>query len=67
MGAEFRAKGVNMARGPVAGPIGRVATGGRNWEGMSNDPYLAGQLVYQTITGLQENVRIPMTKRLPSS
>jgi beta-glucosidase len=36
MGAEFRRKGVDVALGPVAGPIGRVAEGGRNWEGAMN-------------------------------
>lgn len=56
MGAEFKRKGVNMILGPVTGPLGRIAVGGRNWEGFSNDPYLAGNLIYQTITGLQENV-----------
>ena len=33
MGREFRTKGVNIALGPVVGPLGRVAEGGRNWEG----------------------------------
>lgn len=28
MGREFRAKGVQVALGPVVGPIGRIATGG---------------------------------------
>jgi len=56
MGAEFKAKGINAALGPVVGPLGRLAEGGRNWEGFSNDPYLCGQLTSQTITGLQESV-----------
>lgn len=34
MGAEHRGKGVDVQLGPVAGPIGRVPAGGRNWEGM---------------------------------
>lgn len=34
MGSEFKTKGVNIALGPVAGPLGRIAEGGRNWEGM---------------------------------
>ena len=34
MGKEFKAKGVNVALGPVVGPLGRIAKGGRNWEGM---------------------------------
>ena len=33
MGAEFKKKGVNVLLGPVVGPLGRVVTGGRNWEG----------------------------------
>jgi len=40
----------------VVGPLGRVATGGRNWEGASNDPYLAGVLGAASVTGLQQNV-----------
>ncbi|PYH99804.1 beta-glucosidase [Aspergillus ellipticus CBS 707.79] len=56
MGAEFKRKGVNVALGPVVGPLGRMARGGRNWEGYSNDPYLAGSLVKNTVRGLQESV-----------
>ena len=29
MGREFRKKGVHVALGPVVGPIGRIATGGK--------------------------------------
>ena len=56
MGAEFKAKGVNVALGPVVGPLGRLAQGGRNWEGYTNDPYLAGALVTQSVAGLQQSV-----------
>ena len=56
MGAEFKRKGVNVALGPVVGPLGRIAKGGRNWEGFSNDPYLSGSLTYETVMGLQESV-----------
>ncbi len=38
------------------GPLGRVAIGGRNSEGLSNDPYLDGALVYETVRGLQDSV-----------
>lgn len=31
IGSEFKGKGVNIALGPVAGPIGRIPAGGRNW------------------------------------
>ncbi|KAG6167760.1 glycoside hydrolase 3 [Claviceps purpurea] len=53
MAREFRAKGVNIALGPNAGPLGRTPLGGRNWEGFSVDPYLAGQLNAKTIVGMQ--------------
>jgi beta-glucosidase len=33
MGGEFRTKGVNVLLGPVVAPLGRMAEGGRNWEG----------------------------------
>ncbi|OAQ82634.1 glycosyl hydrolase [Purpureocillium lilacinum] len=53
MGAEFRRKGVNVLLGPVVGPAWRVVKGGRNWEGFSADPYLAGSLVAQGVEGIQ--------------
>lgn len=53
MGEEFRKKGVNMVLGPVAGPLGRIAEGGRNWEGFADDPYLSGGLIYNTVDGVQ--------------
>lgn len=33
MGGEAKKKGVNVLLGPFVGPIGRVVSGGRNWEG----------------------------------
>ena len=42
LGREFKAKGINTILGPVIGPLGRIAKGGRNWEGFGADPYLAG-------------------------
>ena len=54
MGGEFRRKGVNIALGPNAGPLGRIPLAGRNWEGFSVDPYLSGQLNAETVTGYQE-------------
>ncbi|KAI9930260.1 hypothetical protein MW887_012073 [Aspergillus wentii] len=53
MGREFRQKGVNLLLGPVVGPIGRIAEGGRNWEGVSVDPYHSGLLVAETVEGVQ--------------
>jgi len=31
MGEEFKNKGVSVVLGPVVGPLGKVAKGGRNW------------------------------------
>jgi beta-glucosidase len=42
-----------MILGPVIGPLGRVALGGRNWEGFAADPYLSGILVSESVKGLQ--------------
>ncbi|KAI1380130.1 glycoside hydrolase family 3 protein [Hypoxylon crocopeplum] len=53
MAGEFRAKGVHIALGPVVGPLGRITTSGRNWEGFSNDPYLCGALASETVRGMQ--------------
>ncbi|KAI2607957.1 glycoside hydrolase family 3 protein [Hypoxylon sp. NC1633] len=53
MAGEFRTKGVHIALGPVVGPLGRITTSGRNWEGFSNDPYLCGALAYDTVQGIQ--------------
>lgn len=52
-GLEYEAKGVNVALEPICGPVGRIAENGRNWEGYGSDPYLAGQMNYQTIKGIQ--------------
>ena len=41
MAGEFKKKGVHVALAPSVGPLGRLATGGRNWEGKkptSEDP-----------------------------
>ncbi|EXK27254.1 beta-glucosidase [Fusarium oxysporum f. sp. melonis 26406] len=62
MAEEFRAKGINIAWSPVAGPLGRSALGGRNWEGFGADPYLAGIAVSETIAaftehGVQTNIK----------
>ncbi|KAI3572444.1 glycoside hydrolase superfamily [Fusarium oxysporum f. sp. albedinis] len=54
MAGESKAKGVNLLLGPVAGPLGRVVRGGRNWEGFAADPYLSGALVSETVTAIQK-------------
>lgn len=62
LGREFSEKGVNVLLGPVVGPLGRIPVGGRNWEGFSNDPYLAGALAYETVQGIQGEGVIASTK-----
>ncbi|KAM5344885.1 hypothetical protein ACJ41O_010747 [Fusarium nematophilum] len=54
LGREFRAKGAHVALSPVAGPLGRSAYSGRNWEGFSPDPYLTGVAMEKTILGHQD-------------
>lgn len=54
MAEEFKGKGAHVLLGPVAGPLGRAALGGRNWEGFSPDPYLTGDLFTETIQGIQD-------------
>ncbi|ETS74383.1 hypothetical protein PFICI_14249 [Pestalotiopsis fici W106-1] len=53
IGDEFRAKGMHVVLGPVAGPLGRHPLGGRNWEGFSADPYLTGVAMDHSIRGFQ--------------
>lgn len=53
MGQEHKGKGSDMQLGPVAGPLGRVPEGGRNWEGFSPDPVLTGQMFAESIKGIQ--------------
>lgn len=54
LGQEFYAKGVNVGLGPMMN-MGRVAQGGRNWEGFGADPFLTGEAAYETILGLQQS------------
>ncbi|KAL2782933.1 glycosyl hydrolase family 3 N terminal domain-containing protein [Aspergillus keveii] len=53
LGQEFRAKGSHVLLGPSAGPMGRHARGGRNWEGFGPDPYLAGVAMSESVSGIQ--------------
>lgn len=62
LGEEYRDKGVNVALGPVAGPLGRLARGGRNWEGLGADPYLAGAGMGLITRGIQDNGVIASAK-----
>ncbi|KAF5333917.1 hypothetical protein D9758_017464 [Tetrapyrgos nigripes] len=46
----IRERGLAMGREHV----GRVAQGGRNWEGFGADPFLAGEAVYEMVLGMQQ-------------
>ncbi|EMD41674.1 glycoside hydrolase family 3 protein [Gelatoporia subvermispora B] len=52
MGAEFRGKGVHVALGPMMNLM-RAPAAGRNWEGGGGDPYLSGEVAFETIQGVQ--------------
>ncbi|GME26559.1 Glycoside hydrolase family 3 [Neofusicoccum parvum] len=54
LGREAKGLGVHVQLGPVTGGLGKIPEGGRNWEGFSPDPYLAGIAMYETIVGMQE-------------
>jgi beta-glucosidase len=62
MAMEYKLKGVNVVLGPTIGPLGRIVTGGRNWESFSNDPYLSGQLCAETVEAMQGVGVITSTK-----
>ena len=52
VGEEFVGKGINVALGPMMN-LARVPLGGRNFEGFGADPYLAGEVAYETVLGMQ--------------
>jgi beta-glucosidase len=54
LGTESKQLGVHVQLGPTAGPLGKFAQGGRNWEGFGADPYLQGIMMAQTVEGMQE-------------
>lgn len=62
IGSEYYKKGINIALLPVAGPLGRVARAGRNWEGFGADPYLSGAGMEAVTLGVQEQGVIVQAK-----
>jgi beta-glucosidase len=54
LGDEYYGKGVNVALGPVGGPLGRVTRGGRSWEGPGADPYITGIQMQEVVKGMQD-------------
>jgi beta-glucosidase len=62
LGQEYQGKGVNVALGPVGGPLGRIARGGRNWEGPGPDPYVTGIQMEELVKGMQDSGIIACSK-----
>lgn len=54
LGNEAKQLGIHVQLGPVAGPMGKIPTGGRNWEGFGVDPFFVGIAMRETIQGMQE-------------
>ncbi|QBZ53512.1 hypothetical protein PoMZ_09198 [Pyricularia oryzae] len=55
LGRKYSSRGINVGLGPVAGPFGKVAKTGRNWEGLNNDPYFAGVGMGAVTRGMQDS------------
>ncbi|KAL2841870.1 glycoside hydrolase superfamily [Aspergillus pseudoustus] len=53
MSAQAKGLGVNVQLGPGLGALGKIPSAGRNWEGFSSDPYLAGIATGEAIHGMQ--------------
>ncbi|THH02894.1 hypothetical protein EW026_g96 [Hermanssonia centrifuga] len=54
MGAEFKGKGAHVALGPMMNLM-RAPAAGRNWEGGGGDPFLSGEVAFETIVGIQSS------------
>jgi beta-glucosidase len=61
IGGEVRTLGVHELEGPGM-DLGRVAQGGRNFEYLGEDPYLAGVMAVNITKGVQSNGIIAMAK-----
>ncbi|BGP13226.1 hypothetical protein JCM10213_005004 [Rhodosporidiobolus nylandii] len=55
LGKEYHTMGIQVPLSIVAGPMGRSVYGGRNWEGWSADPWLAGEATKLTVEAFQKN------------
>ncbi|KAI9310365.1 glycoside hydrolase superfamily [Dichotomocladium elegans] len=63
IGREFREKGVNVILGPGMNML-RAPEAGRNWEFGGEDPYLVGELTYETVIGYQSSGVITTSKHI---
>ena len=65
--AEYARLGAQVPLSIVVGPMGRSVYGGRNWEGFSPDPFLAGEAVRPTVEAFQKNKVTALSKHFVGS
>jgi beta-glucosidase len=66
VGSDARARGVNIMLGPAVN-INRVPQNGRNFEYLSEDPYLAGSMAAQIVTGIQSQGVVATVKHFAAN
>jgi beta-glucosidase len=66
VGSDARARGVGIMLGPAVN-INRVPQNGRNFEYLSEDPYLAGVFASQIVTGIQSQGVVATVKHFAAN
>ncbi len=66
VGSDARARGVNIMLGPAVN-INRVPQNGRNFEYLSEDPFLAGVFASQIVTGIQSQGVVATVKHFAAN
>jgi len=66
VGSDARARGVNIMLGPAVN-INRVPQNGRNFEYLSEDPFLAGAFASQIATGIQSQGVVATVKHFAAN
>ncbi len=66
VGSDARARGVGIMLGPAVNII-RVPQNGRNFEYLSEDPFLAGALASQIVTGIQSQGVVATVKHFAAN
>ena len=66
VGSDARARGVHIMLGPAVN-INRVPQNGRNFEYLSEDPYLAGSVAAQIVNGIQSQGVVATVKHFAAN
>ena len=66
VGSDARARGVHIMLGPAVN-INRVPRNGRNFEYLSEDPYLAGAVAAQIVAGIQSQGVVATVKHFAAN